>query len=221
MSKGVTYKGDTLYLGDKKLLELAKEKSFSFLLFYTLSGKEPSKLELSLFELMLNLSIDHGPDTPSAVEVIKAAGQGKTISEAVSLGILRINDSHGGAIEPAMELFYRIEKEGASSEKVVDEYLKQGKRLPGFGHRIYETDSRAELILQELLAHPGSKNYIKTAREIQDILGQKKGKKLPLNIDGAIAAALCSFGWDSSLGKAVFLIARTPGLSVQFLVNSG
>jgi len=51
-------------------------------------------------------------------------------------------------------------------------------------------------------------------------LEAQKGKKLPLNIDGAIAVALCSFGWDSKLGKAVFLIARTPGLCGQYLTNS-
>jgi len=47
----------------------------------------------------------------------------------------------------------------------------------------------------------------------------QKGQKLPLNIDGAIAVALCSFGWDPKLGKAVFIIARTPGLCGQFLNN--
>jgi citrate synthase len=65
-----------------------------------------------------------------------------------------------------------------------------------------------------------SGDFVAIAKEIEQKLEEKKGKKLVLNIDGAIAVVLCAFGWEPKLGKAVFLIARTPGLIGQYLNNS-
>src|SRR3990172_12126058 len=96
------------FFGDEDHLQISQQKSFPQLVFELLSEETPTDFEIKIFELILNLSIDHGPETPSAVEVIKAAKEGKTVSEAVAAGILQINKSHGGAMEPAMELFYRV-----------------------------------------------------------------------------------------------------------------
>ncbi len=94
--------------GDSDHLEIAQTRSFTSLIFELLSEKVPTEAELKVFELILNLSIDHGPDTPSAVKVIEAAKTGKNISEAVSEGIEQINDVHGGAQEKLMEILYEI-----------------------------------------------------------------------------------------------------------------
>lgn len=220
MAKTVIHKNNIPFFGNKSLLEMSVTKSFSEIIFELLSGKTPTSSELKLFEVVLNLSIDHGPETPSAIETIKSAQGGKTISEAVAAGILQINDQHGGAIEPAMELFYKIKKSNLGIRKVIVDYLIKDLRMPGFGHRIYEIDPRSQLLFKLAEGKGISQEYIDLAQEIEKELGALKGKKIPVNIDGAIAAILCSFGWDSKLGKAVFIIARTPGLCGQFLNNS-
>ena len=38
------------------------------------------------------------------------------------------------------------------------------------------------------------------------------GRKLPLNVDGAIAACLVDLGIDPTLANAFFIISRVPGL---------
>ena len=217
MPKGVTHKDNEAYLGDKKLTDLVQEKGFSWLVYYSLSGKEPTKEEARLFDLILGISIDHGAETPSALETIKAAKEGKTVPEAIAAGISQINDVHGGAIENAMGIFYQVQEKGLDPKDVVKEHLSEGKRIAGFGHRIYEVDTRAELLLDEL-AKVGDKGFTKIARGIEEELLAQKGKKLPVNIDGAIAVVLCSFGWDPVLSKSVFVVARTPGLAAQALI---
>lgn len=212
---------EDLPAGRQDHLEVSQSRSFASLIFELLSEKVPTEAELKVFELILNLSIDHGPDTPSAVPVVEAANAGKTISEAVSAGIMEINDTHGGAQEKLMEILYQVNREQITVDSLIKEYLKEGKRLAGFGHRIYKTeDPRAQLILNTLKASGFSEEFINIALEIEKELEAQKGIKLPLNIDGAIAVALCSFGWDPKLGKAVFIIARTPGLCGQYLNNS-
>jgi len=219
MAKTVTHKDNTPYFGDEHLLEIAAERSFSDMIFELLSGKAPDIHQGRVFETILNLSIDHGEDTPSAVEVIKAAKEGKTISEAVASGILQINDTHGGAIEPAMEMFYRIKNQELGIKDFVKGQVEQGNRLPGFGHRIYTVDPRTQLIFKLAKEKSIPPEFIDLANDIAKELKEAKGKDLPVNIDGAIAAILCSFGWDSKLGKAVFIAARTPGLLGQYLAS--
>lgn len=225
-----TEDGNALW-GDDDHLQVAQTRSFSSLIFELLSEKVPTDEEFKVFELILNLSIDHGPDTPSAVKVIEEAKNGESISEAVSEGIEQINDVHGGAQEKLMEILYGIRDKQSLRSKdlkryeisgLVEEYLKEGKRMPGYGHRIYkDVDPRAQLILKVLSEECKfqSQEFVNIAMEIEKELEIQKGSKLPLNIDGAIAVALCTFGWPSKLGKAVFIVARTPGLCGQYLNN--
>lgn len=219
MSKTVIHKNEEPYFGNEKLLSIAPKRSFADMIFEVLSGKKPTKPESILFETILNISIDHGPDTPSAIKVIQDAKEGKLITQAVADGILQINDYHGGAIEPAMELFYKIKKKNLDPKMVVREYLSLDRKIPGFGHRIYKIDPRSKLLFKLARQQKLSLEYINLAEKIVEELKNAKGKDLPVNIDGSIAAILCAFGWDSRLGKAVFIISRTSGLCGQFLNN--
>lgn len=221
MAKTITHdEAGAAKWGDEDHLQIAQNRSFASLIFELLSEKTPIEAELKVFELILNLSIDHGSDTPSAVKVIEEAKAGESISEAVSEGIEEINDVHGGAQEKLMEILYRIKNQELRIKELVSEYLKEGKRLAGYGHRLYkESDPRAQLILNTLKENGFDEEFINIAQQLEKELEAQKGNKLPINIDGAIAVALCSFGWDSKLGKAVFIIARTPGLCGQYLNN--
>jgi citryl-CoA lyase len=204
-------------------LELSPNVKFSDLIFEALSETKPSPSQAKVFELILNLSIDHGPDTPSAIPLIEKTKSGSTISEAVAEGILHIDDRHGGAMEPGMRFLYEIKNNDMNDEQIADlvrDYLENKKIIGGFGHRIYkEEDPRAQLIIKTLTDATIGAEFIEIAKKVEDEIAKQKGVKLPLNIDGAIAIALCDFGWDPKLGKAVFLSARVPGLCAHFLNN--
>jgi citrate synthase len=205
-------------------LELSTNAKFSDLIFEALSETKPSPSQSAVFELILNLSIDHGPETPSAVPLIEKTKSGATISEAVAEGILHIDDRHGGAMEPAMRLFNQIRDENMTDEQIaelVKDHLDNKKIIGGFGHRIYkQEDPRAQLIIKTMQKAAIGDTFIQIAKKVEAEIEKQKGTKLPLNIDGAIASALCDFNWNPKLGKAVFLSARVPGLCAHFLNNS-
>ncbi len=218
MVKTITHQDSGTYFGDEKHLEASQTRSFGEMIFELLCEKMPSEKELALFELILNLSIDHGPDAPSAVATIQAAKEGKTISQALAAGISQINSTHGGAIEPAMEILYSINNEQLTINKLVEEYIKKEKKIPGLGHRVYkDEDPRTKLIFSKLQEADMGEEFINLEQELQQEFEKQSGKHLPINIDGAIAVVLCTFGWPSKLSKAVFIIARTPGLCGQFI----
>lgn len=218
MAKTVKHKELKSYFGDEDHLLVSQKSSFSQLIYEMLSEKVPSDSELKIFELILNLSIDHGAETPSAVATIQAAVDGKNLSESVAAGIMQINEHHGGAIEPCMEILYSINNEQLTINNLIDEYLKEEKRLPGLGHRIYkDEDPRTKLIFEKMSELGMSDGYINIAKDLESEMETKKAKLLPLNIDAAIAVVLCTLGWDPKLSNAVFIIARTPGLCAQYL----
>lgn len=218
MAKTVRHEELKSYFGEEDHLEVSQTKSFAQMIYETLSEKIPNEDELKLFELVLNISIDHGTGAPSAVATINAAKEGKSISESVALGLKQINSSHGGAIEPCMEMLYRVQGKRVRVKDLVKEYLDNDERMPGFGHRIYkEEDPRTKLIFEKMVELGMNDEFIKIAKELEGELETQKEKKLPINIDGAIAVVLCTFGWEPRLSNAVFLCARVPGLCGQFL----
>lgn len=217
MIKTVTHTNNIPFFGDEPLIDLAASNSFSDLVFEMFSGKKPTPHESELFSLILNCSIDHGPDTPSAKKTIESATQINSISDSVAEGIKQINDSHGGAIEPAMELLYNISKQPQILDSLISSNIGEGKRIAGYGHRLYDSDPRAQKIIELLKKFDPKNIFISQALEIERKIAEIKNKPIPLNIDGAIAVVLCSFGWNPKAGKAVFIVARTPGLCAHWL----
>lgn len=208
--------------GDVDLLEVAKKSTFTQMVFEVLTERQPAEAEVKLLDLILNLSIDHGPNSPSAVATIAASKDGKTMGESVGLGLAQIGDRHGGAGGPLMEILYKLKESKESDEskvkQLVEEYINEGKRIPGLGHRVYkDIDPRAQLIMKTAEENGIGEDYIKIIKKLRDEFEKQSGKSLPINIDGAIAVVFCGFGLKPELGIAVFLIARTPGLCGQFL----
>jgi citrate synthase len=221
MAKTVTHQDLQSYFGDEDHLEKAQRTSFAGMIFEALSDRAPIDAELKVFELILNLSIDHGPETPSAVPLIEAAKSGKSVSESLSAGILEINEHHGGAVEGAMRNIYEVKSEGGRVKSFVTEQVEAGKRMAGMGHRIYkDVDPRADLIFRVMRESGMSEEFIRLEEGLAKEFEVQTGKHLPINIDGAIAVVLCTFGWEARLGNAVFIIARVPGLCAHFLNNS-
>lgn len=204
--------------GERDHMEAAKTMNFAEMIFEVLTEKKPSNAELKLLNLILNLSIDHGPNSPSAVATIEAARNGKTMGEAVGAGMTQIGDRHGGAGGPLMEIIYRIKNNELSIKEEIDNLLKDGKRLPGVGHRVYkDLDPRAQLIMNMAIENGIGEEYIEIINQLRGELERQSGKSLPINIDGAIAAVFCGFGLKPELGIAIFIIARAPGLCAHYI----
>ncbi len=214
----VTHKNDEPWFGDTPLISAAQDKTFIAMIFEMFSGKMPTKYEGELFELLLKLSIDHGTNTPSAKTTIMRAGEKRAMGDAVGAGIAEINNAHGGATGPAMSMFYETKESGNCGRNVVANFEIHKERVPGFGHRIYKKDPRAELILETIVRLGFPDTYIDLARELEKELAESLPHKiLPLNIDGAIAVALCTLRWRPEWSTAVFISSRSAGLCAHYL----
>jgi citrate synthase len=85
--------------------------------------------------------------------------------------------------------------------------------VPGFGHPLHaEGDPRARLLLQ-LAADKGAEGeHVRMLRAVERALPEALGRKLPINVNGAIPAVMLDVGFPLAALKGVSLLARTAGL---------
>jgi citryl-CoA lyase len=202
------------------LEELITKLNFTQMIFLLWKGELPNKKEEALFNTILVASAEHGISPPSITAARLAYSGSGQFNSAVAAGLLAIGKHHGGAIEQCAHLLQiHIDEEfqGKSSDVVakhiVDNMTERKQRIPGFGHKIYtDADPRAQKILDTAKKQGFSGKYVETLFAIEKYLETKKGKKFPINIDGAIAAILLEMGFDWKLGMGFFLMARTAGI---------
>jgi citrate synthase len=192
------------------MLELIQKHSFSETLFLLLRGNFPQEKERQLAEAMLVAAMENGIESPSLYVPRIVAASGNEFHIALAAGMIAIGERHGGAAEKAAELL--------CSEKSSQDIVREYTIVPGFGHKVYkEEDPRAKTlyVMAQELGFPCK--YFEKAYAVEKELAAKKGKKLPLNIDGAIACCMLELGFDARLGKAFFLISRIVGMSAHIL----
>ena len=201
------------------LSELMGNISFAEAVYLALRGELPTPEVGKLMDALLVASIDHGVTPPSALAAINSASTGAPINAAVASGILAINKFHGGAIETCMEMLLECKSQVDSGKSVqeaaknlVEEYRTTKKRMSGLGHRVHTDDPRTKRLFE--LAEDAGKSsvFIELIRSIETELEASAGKKLPINVDGAIAAVLCELDFWTNLANAFFIMARVPGL---------
>jgi citryl-CoA lyase len=197
---------DSEIRGEK--LENVMDMDFSDAIFLILKGERPDESESELFNTVLSSSIDHGVGNPSTVAARTVQSGGNDMNTSVAAGITALGDKHGGAIEEAMELLQSEKR----AEKIVEEKLEKGEKIPGLGHKVYEDqDPRAKKILEKADELGLNGEFTEKMMEVQEVLSSEK-VDLVLNVDGAIAGVMSDLGFEPELGKGFFIIARTPGL---------
>ncbi|RLF57725.1 MAG: citryl-CoA lyase [Thermoplasmata archaeon] len=197
--------------------------SFSHVVYLLLKGELPSEKHGKMTDAILTACIDHGVTPPSAMATRVVASGGVPLPTAVAAGILSIGDAHGGAIEKGAKFMQhgiqRMKREGFTIEKIakllVSESREKKQRILGFGHRVHTSDPRTKRLFQlaEELNIEG--NHVLLAKSIEKELEQATGRKLPINVDGAIAAIISDMNFDWKLGKGFFLIGRVAGLTAH------
>jgi len=189
-------------------LEQVMDMDFADTIWLLLKGNKPTEKESELFNTILSSSIDHGVGNPSTVSARTVQSGGNDMNTSVAGGILSLGDAHGGAIEECMQIL----QSQKTAEEIVEEYLENGDKIPGIGHKVYDdVDPRAQKMLQKAEKLGLSADHVKKMKEIKQVFSEKK-VNLVMNVDGAIAAVMSDLGWEPELGKGFFIIARTPGI---------
>lgn len=204
--------------------ELIGNVSFPQMIWLMLRGELPGDAEAKLFEAALVASVDHGPQAPSIAISRMATSCGLPLNGAMASAINALDDVHGGAGQQAVELYDEIAQRidagtsfDAAIEQGVDAFIEtRGKYLPGFGHRFHPVDPRAPRLLalvdEQVAAGVVVGRYAAIARGIEALLKARKGKPVPMNIDGVSAVIYAELGFAAELARGVFCLSRAVGI---------
>ena len=199
---------------------LLGEVSYAQMVYLLFKGELPDENIGKMIDAILVSSVDHGTTPPSALSAITVASTGAALNASVAAGILAISQFHGGAIEECMHILiqamdYKRANDCTSAEaaiQIINEYRSSKKRLSGFGHRLHTDDPRTKKLFFLARELKITGEFVSMAKDIETELENSLGKKLPINVDGAIAALLCEMEFDPIFANAFFMIARVPGL---------
>jgi citrate synthase len=198
--------------------------SFPQMIWLMLKGDLPSPEQAALMEAALVAAVDHGPQAPSIAIGRMAVTCGLPLNGAMASAINVLDDVHGGAGEQCMELYADVARRmetGSTQESAVEAALDafvstHGTIVPGFGHRFHPIDPRSPRLLelvdaardrQVVLGH-----FAAIGRAVEALLGSRKGRTIPMNIDGATAVIYSELGFSPPLGRGLFILSRSVGI---------
>lgn len=204
--------------------DLIGRVGFAQMIWLMLRGELPTKARSDLLEAALMAGVDHGPQAPSIAIARMAVTCGVDLNNAMASAVNVLGDVHGGAGEQAVELYHAVAAriatgtgERAAVQAALADYVAaHGKFVSGFGHRFHPNDPRAPRLLSliDAAACDGvvSGRFASIARTIEDELAAAKGKRIPMNIDGATAVIYAELGFAAPLARGLFCLSRSVGI---------
>ena len=203
---------------------ISQRVSLARMIWLMTRGELPTKAQGALLEAALMSAVDHGPQAPSIAISRMAATCGVGLNSAMASAVNVLGDVHGGAGEQAVELYQdiaaRIDAGAGEPDAVragLDAFVAaHGKVIPGFGHRFHPVDPRSAplLALVDEAARQGavSGRYAAIGRAVEAHLAAKRGKPIPMNIDGATAVIYAELGFAAPLARGLFCLSRSVGI---------
>jgi citrate synthase len=192
--------------------------TFPQMIWLMTRGDLPSEAEARLLEAALVAAVDHGPQAPSIATARMAVTCGLGLNGALASAVNMLDDVHGGAGEQAVELYRRIDAAGldATAAEIDRWTAERGRFVPGFGHRFHKpVDPRAPRLLalvdEAAAERVVSGRFAAIGRAVEAELAARKGKPVPMNIDGATAVIYAELGFAAPLARGLFCLSRSVG----------
>jgi citrate synthase len=179
---------------------------------YGLWGKKPDEQSRAAFDTLSILYADHEMNASTFAAVV-ATSTLADLGGAVTSAIATLaGPLHGGSNQRVMEMLEEI----GTKDKVegwIDSELAAGRKIMGFGHRIYRTyDPRGRIlktIAEKIAEERGNRKWFDIAVEVEKVVMDKR--KLWPNIEFWAAVVLNALGVPKDVMPAVFACNRVSG----------
>jgi len=202
----------------KEPLQPRAGNSFAANFLYMLNGEDANETRCRTMDVALVLHAEHAMNASTFAARVTAGTLSDVYSAITSaIGTLK-GPSHGGANVEVMNMLREIDESGEDPAAWVHNALESGKKVMGFGHRVYKaTDPRATVLREladKIMAEAGETRWLDLSDKIRAAMAgemEKRGKKIYPNVDFFSASVYTTLGIPMDLFTAVFAIARMPG----------
>jgi len=198
--------------------ELIGKLSFTEMFLFHLLGKEPSNLQRAMVDSVLVAIMEHGLVPSVIASRLTALGAPESYQGAVVAGLLGVGDRFAGTASECARLLDQIVEAPAAERAqraiaLVEEYRRERRALPGFGHPIHRNgDPRVPRLLEIARSLGAAGQYLDALVLLEGAVTRCVGRKLPMNVSAAIAAVLREAGLPAQTLRGVILTARCAGI---------
>ncbi|MEY7851256.1 citrate synthase [Natrarchaeobius sp. A-rgal3] len=184
---------------------------------YMLTGEEPDDIAAETFDQALILHADHGLNASTFTSMVIGSTMADIYS-AVTGGIGALSGPlHGGANQDVMEFLFEIDESDLDHREWIEQAIEDGRRIPGFGHRVYNVKDPRARILQERskeLAENGEDRWYEYTTTIESYLTEEKGlpeKGIAPNVDFYSGSVYYQLGIPIDMYTPIFAMSRAGG----------
>jgi len=180
---------------------------------YMLNDDEPDEVLAETFDMALVLHADHGINA-STFSAMVTASTLSDVHSAVTAAIGTLKGPlHGGANQDVMEMLKEVDDAAMDPLEWVENALDEGRRVSGFGHRVYNVkDPRAKILgerSKELGEAAGSLKWYEMSSTIEEYMADEKG--LAPNVDFYSASTYYQMGIPIDIYTPIFAMSRASG----------
>ncbi|MCO8242510.1 MULTISPECIES: citrate synthase [unclassified Haladaptatus] len=180
---------------------------------YMLNDEEPDDVLADVFDQALVLHADHGLNA-STFSAMVTASTLADLHSAVTSAIGTLSGSlHGGANANVMRMLKEVDDSDRGATEWIDNALDEGRRVAGFGHRVYNVkDPRAKILSEqseELGEAAGDTKWYEMSVAIEEYIKEEKG--LAPNVDFYSASTYYQMGIPIDIYTPIFALSRVGG----------
>ena len=190
---------------------------------YMLNGEKPDDVVAETFDMALVLHADHGLNASTFSAMVTASTLADLHSALTSAVGTLSGSLHGGANQNVMGMLEEVDESEKEPTRWVEDALEEGRRVPGFGHRVYEVKDPRAVILgeksQELGRKAGNTKWYDYSTAIEEYVGKRKG--LAPNVDFYSASTYYQMGIPVDIYTPIFAVSRVGGWVAHVLEQYG
>ncbi|WP_315836837.1 citrate synthase/methylcitrate synthase [Bradyrhizobium prioriisuperbiae] len=179
-------------------------------------GRKPDAREATALDAYLVTVCDHGMNASTFATRVVASTHADLFASITAGYCALTGPLHGGAPEPVLEMLDAI----GDRERIqpwIDDALKRGERLMGFGHRIYRVrDPRADVLKGAIERLAGNGTDLPFAGEVEAyareaLRREKPNRPLDTNVEFFTAILLDALAIPRQAFTPIFAVARAAG----------
>jgi citrate synthase len=194
-------------------IEPREDLSHAANFLYMLNGEVPDDVLAEVFDQALVLHADHGLNASTFSAMVTASTLSDLHSAVTSAVGTLAGSLHGGANQNVMRMLIEVDESGMDPTEWVANALDEGKRVAGFGHRVYNVkDPRAKILGEQseaLAEAAGEMKWYDYSVAIEEYVMNEKG--LAPNVDFYSASTYYQMGIPIDVYTPIFAMSRVGG----------
>jgi len=220
---------DAIFVRGRNLSEdILGKVDFIDMIFLAATGEVPDANMRKMADTIMVASTDHGLTPISIAARLTYLGAPESVQGAVASGLLGAGDRFLGTMQTAaimlqenigdLQVTDSDETFAKVAQTIVADFRSRKEILPGLGHPTHVDGDPRTPVIKDIAGENGfDGKYWKLMEAISNEANESLGRKLPINVTGAVGATISEMGLEPIWARAFALIGRSAGIVAHLI----